>query len=80
MISLRLSSEEYQALQRLYPSYGARNLSDFARFAIQRVIGHQDHELSRSKISEMELRLRVLEEKVILLQQQGGMAASAAHD
>ena len=39
MISLRLSAEEYHALQTLYPSYGARNISDFARLAMQRVIG-----------------------------------------
>ena len=40
MISLRLSAEEYEALRTLYPNYGARNVSDFARMAIQRVIGN----------------------------------------
>ena len=40
MISLRLSTEEYEALRTLYPNYGARNISDFARLAIQRVISN----------------------------------------
>lgn len=40
MISLRLSEEEYEALRTLYPNYGARNISDFARLAIQRVISN----------------------------------------
>ena len=37
-ISLRLSAEEYAALQSLYPTYGARSVSDFARLAMKRVI------------------------------------------
>jgi hypothetical protein len=40
MISLRLSAEEYEALRTLYPNYGARNISDFARLAIQRIISN----------------------------------------
>ena len=38
MISIRLSSEEYQALQALYPTYGARSVSDFLRLAMKRVM------------------------------------------
>ena len=38
MISIRLSAEEYQALQALYPTYGARSVSDFARLAMKRVM------------------------------------------
>jgi len=40
MISLRLSAEEYEALRTLYPKYGARNISDFARLAIQRLVNN----------------------------------------
>jgi RAB protein geranylgeranyltransferase component A len=39
MISLRLSADEYDALRALYPTYGARSLSDFARLAMKRIIG-----------------------------------------
>jgi hypothetical protein len=37
MISLRLTAGEYAALHALYPSYGARNVSDLARLASQQV-------------------------------------------
>jgi hypothetical protein len=69
MISLRLSAEEYQALRALYPSYGARNVSDFARLAMKRVIGHPlpATSASFSKINEMDERLAALEEKFALL-------------
>jgi len=40
MISLRLSTEEYEALRTLYPNYGVRNISEFARLAMQRVISN----------------------------------------
>lgn len=39
MISLRLTAGEYDALRSIYASYGARNVSDLARLALQRVIG-----------------------------------------
>jgi hypothetical protein len=69
MISLRLSAEEYRALHALYPSYGARNVSDFARLAMQRVIGHSLPAASEpfSKISELDERLAALEEKFAML-------------
>ena len=38
MISLRLSAEEYESLQTVYTTYGARTVSEFARLAMQRVI------------------------------------------
>jgi hypothetical protein len=69
MISLRLSAEEYRALHALYPSYGARNVSDFARLAMQRVIGHPlpAANTSFSKIHELDERLAALEQKFALL-------------
>ena len=65
MISLRLSAEEYRALHALYPSYGARNVSDFARLAMQRAIGQPlpPASASFSKIQELDERLAALEEK-----------------
>ncbi|HEX3744924.1 MAG TPA: hypothetical protein VHW09_13370 [Bryobacteraceae bacterium] len=69
MISLRLSAEEYQTLHRLYPTYGARNVSDFARLALQRVIGHPIPSANdpAAKVQELDERLSALEEKVALL-------------
>jgi hypothetical protein len=68
MISLRLSAEEYQALHKLYPTYGARNVSDFARLAMQRIIGHPTvADVSVNKIHELDERLSAIEERVALL-------------
>jgi hypothetical protein len=63
MISLRLSVEEYQALHTLYPNYGARNVSDFARLAMQRIIGlpHPPVDISVAKIHELDERLSAVE-------------------
>jgi hypothetical protein len=68
MISLRLSTEEYQALHAVYPSYGARNLSDFARLAMQRVIGHPltAADVAAAKIHELDERLSVVEQRLAL--------------
>jgi hypothetical protein len=69
MISLRLSAEEYQALHTIYANYGARNISDFARLAMQRAIGHPlaaDRALA-ARVHELDERLCALEEKVALL-------------
>jgi hypothetical protein len=65
MISLRVSPEEYRALHAVYPSYGARNVSEFARLAMQRVMGHPMPATSASfsKINELDERLAALEEK-----------------
>jgi len=38
MISLRISATEYEALKALHLSRGARNVSELARSAIQRMI------------------------------------------
>ena len=66
MISLRLSAEEYEALHSLYPRFGARNLSDFARLAMQRVIGHPlpAPPFEANKILELDERVSALEERV----------------
>ena len=69
MISLRLSAEEYEALHKLYPNYGARNVSDFARLAMQRVIGHPvaSQGTPVARINELEERLSAVEERLSLL-------------
>ena len=68
MISLRLSAEEYQALHTIYANYGARNISDFARLAMQRVIGHPlASDAPVASIDELDQRLGIVEEKIGLL-------------
>lgn len=69
MISLRLTAGEYAALHALYPSYGARNVSDLARLALQQVMGNSltsDTVLS-TKVHNLDERLNVVELQVSLL-------------
>jgi hypothetical protein len=69
MISLRISDVEYDALKKIYRNYGARNVSDFARLSMQRIMsgGHGvDLELAL-KVHEIEERVKSLETNVGLL-------------
>jgi hypothetical protein len=69
MISLRLSEEEYTLLRARYSSYGARNVSDLARLALDRIMGKppaSDAELA-AKVQEMNLRLIAIEQHVAFL-------------
>ena len=63
MISLRLSAEEYKALGNLYPLYGARSVSDFARLAMKRVIAgaFASDDALLIRLNEMDERLRSIE-------------------
>jgi hypothetical protein len=69
MISLRVSAEEYEVFKQHYSSHGARNLSDFARLAMQRITGEaqQAHSGINQKIQEIDGRLVALEARVALL-------------
>ena len=69
MISLRLSETEYEALRSLYPAYGARNFSDFARLAMRRLIGKSAASDSAfaDKVREFDDRLNALESNMTLL-------------
>jgi hypothetical protein len=63
MISLRISEEEYAALRHQYSIYGARNVSDLARLALQRVVGHppaQDADVL-AKVQELNQRVSAVE-------------------
>jgi RAB protein geranylgeranyltransferase component A len=66
MISLRISHAEYEALRALYPVYGARSVSDFARLAMKRIIGGtfapDDSILTR--LNKLDERLRSLEARL----------------
>jgi hypothetical protein len=53
MISFRVSDTEYQALQMLHHLHGARNVSDFARLAVTRMI-------SDLRVVELEQRVDLI--------------------
>ena len=69
MISLRLSQVEYDVLKMHYRTYGARNISELTRLALQRILpgldGPQDG--FAAKLSEMDARVRRLESQVALV-------------
>ncbi|MGD0522809.1 MAG: hypothetical protein ABSA48_16245 [Terracidiphilus sp.] len=69
MISLRLSKVEYEGLKTHYRIYGARNVSELARLALQRIVtdsaGRQDG--FSAKLSELDERIHRLESQVALL-------------
>lgn len=63
MISLRLSDVEYDILKARYRTCGARNISDLARLALQRMMngsaGSQDG--FAAKLAELDDRVHALE-------------------
>jgi hypothetical protein len=69
MISLRLSEEEYAMLRTRYSSYGARNVSDLARLALDRIMGKSptpETELL-AKLQDLNLRVDTIERHVAFL-------------
>jgi hypothetical protein len=66
MISLRLSEEEYAALRAHSSSYGARNVSDLARLALQRVLAQAPTPQADlvAKLNELDSRLNAMEAHV----------------
>jgi hypothetical protein len=69
MISLRLSQVEYDVLKTHYRTYGARNISELARLALQRIVAGPDgpQDGFAAKLSELDARIRHLESDVSLL-------------
>jgi hypothetical protein len=71
MISLRLSEEEYEHLKTRYHNYGAHNVSELARLAIDRIMGEsadQKGDFAR-KLANLEDRVHELEACVSLLRE-----------
>ena len=69
MISLRLSEEEFELLKTRYRTYGARNVSDLARQALQRIMAGSpcpQNDFAR-KLAELDNRLHEVESSVSLL-------------
>jgi hypothetical protein len=67
MISLRLSNEEYDSLRSLYRVHGSRSVSEFARNAMQKVIGE-----AQSAPATIDVRLRDLDAKMSSLDHEVG--------
>ncbi len=69
MISLRLSDEEYNALKTRYRTYGARNVSDLARLALQRIMsaGPEAQNGVADKLADLDHRVHSLESQFLLL-------------
>ncbi len=75
MISLRLSELEFEFLKTRYESYGARNVSDLARLAVQRMMQELDapvkniaaeHSTVTETLADLETRLSTLEDRVAI--------------
>lgn len=69
MISLRLSQVEYQILKTQYRAHGARNVSDLARLALQRIMkdSFESQDPVAAKMAELDQRVHALESQVSLI-------------
>ena len=69
MISLRLSQTEYELLKTQYRTYGARNVSDLARLALQRIMSGSGRSQDNfaAKLAELDNRVHALESHVALV-------------
>ena len=71
MISFRLSQVEYEVLKKEYRTYGARNVSELARQALQRIMTGspaRQHDFA-AELAELDGRVHALESSVSLLLQ-----------
>jgi hypothetical protein len=65
MISLRLSEGEYEILKARYRTYGARNVSDLARIALEHIMTQSTEPRDTdAKVAELDERLNALESRV----------------
>jgi hypothetical protein len=71
MISLRLSEGEYEVLKARYRTYGARNVSDLARLALEQVLSTPDAPQNAmiARLAEFDARLQALESSIALITQ-----------
>jgi len=80
MISLRLSEVEYEVLKTHYRTYGARNISDLARLALQRIMTGPDtsHDGFAAKLAELDGRVQALESQFQMIRLRSNPYSSAA--
>lgn len=71
MISLRLSEAEFEGLKTHYRIYGARNASDLARLALQRLMTDipTSQDTIVEKLAELDDRVHALEENAARMAQ-----------
>jgi hypothetical protein len=68
MISLRVTDMEYDLLKAHYRTYGARNISELARLALQRIMASAGSPKDfATQLSDLEQRIHQLESHVSLL-------------
>jgi hypothetical protein len=69
MISLRLSEVEFEFLKTKHLNYGARNVSDLARLAVQRMMHSWDNPGNQisGKLAALDSRVTALESRVATL-------------
>jgi len=67
MISIRLSEVEYEVLKTHYRTYGARNVSDLARLALQRIMtgAAASQDAFAAKLAELNERVLALESQLM---------------
>ena len=72
MISLRLSAVEFDFLRNRYQSYGARNVSDLARLAVQRMMNGSDNpdNSTAAKVAVVEQSVTDLNSRMATLESQ----------
>jgi hypothetical protein len=66
IITIRLSKDEYDALKSKYDKYGARNLSDLARLAFQKIL-HGPETQAAQELADLAIRVRQLESQMALI-------------
>ena len=64
-IGVRLSEEEFAALERFCVDSGARSISDFARNAICEFLHHSNQQSVLALVSENSAQLKNLESKLL---------------
>jgi uncharacterized small protein (DUF1192 family) len=83
-IGVRLSEDEYSALERFCVESGARSISDFARNAICSFVHHANGESAlASVLTENVAQVKSLEEKIARLSEEIALlkaASPAGHD
>ena len=69
MISIRLSEVEYEVLKTHYRIHVARNISEFARLALQRIMTGPaaSQDAFAAKLTKLDDRVYTLESRVSLL-------------
>ena len=80
MISLRLSETEYEMVKKHYRNFGARNVSDLARLALQRIMAVSGayEETFTAALEELKSRIHALESQRRM--SRGGSIANRSND